>query len=67
LINSDGKGEYLAESIDIFAAGCFLFELLMKCEPFACADIKDEYYSKLTSVDKKKFWDIFIGKVNPTT
>jgi hypothetical protein len=25
LLNSKGKGEYLADSIDIFAAGCFLF------------------------------------------
>lgn len=35
------KGVYEANSIDVFAAGCFLFELVMKCEPFKSADVKD--------------------------
>lgn len=43
------KGVYNPDSIDVFAIGCFLFELVMKSEPFKSADIKDEHYSKLNS------------------
>jgi serine/threonine protein kinase len=64
--NNSEKGSYQADSIDIFAAGCFLFELVMKCEPFKSAEIKDEHYGKLLSGDKKKFWDIFSNKCSPT-
>jgi serine/threonine protein kinase len=60
------KGVYQADSIDVFAAGCFLFELVMKCEPFKSADIKDEHYSKLAGLEKKKFWDIFNSKLTPS-
>jgi serine/threonine protein kinase len=60
------KGEYHADSIDVFAAGCFLFELVMKCEPFQSADTKDEHYGQLAALDKKKFWDIFSSKFTPT-
>jgi len=56
---------YHADSIDVFAAGCFLFELVMKCEPFQSADIKDEHYGKLAALDKKKFWDTFSSKFTP--
>lgn len=60
------KGLYQADSIDVFAAGCFLFELVMKSEPFNSADIKDEHYGKLTGTDKKKFWEIFNNKLTPS-
>lgn len=66
LISNVSKGTYHAETVDVFAAGCFLFELVMKCEPFKSADIKDEHYSKLAGNDKKKFWDIFISKLTPS-
>lgn len=66
LMNGLGKSEYQADSIDVFAAGCFLFELVMKTEPFKSTDIKDEHYSKLMLSDKKKFWDIFVSKSNPS-
>jgi hypothetical protein len=66
LIANVSKGIYHAETIDVFAAGCFLFELVMKCEPFKSADIKDEHYSKLAGMDKKKFWDIFNSKLTPS-
>ena len=49
------KGVYQADSIDVFAAGCFLFELVMKCEPFKSADIKDDHYSKLSDSIRKTF------------
>jgi hypothetical protein len=39
----------------------------MKAEPFKFADMKDEHYSKLAGLDKKKFWDIFSGKLNPSS
>lgn len=61
-----GKGEYSAQAIDTFAAGCFLFELVMKAEPFKSSDMKDEHYSKLANLEKKKFWDIFSGKAAPS-
>lgn len=67
LLSNLGKNEYQGDSVDIFAAGCFLFELLMKTQPFKTSDVKDEYYSKLTSLEKKKFWDIFNNKFNPTS
>jgi serine/threonine protein kinase len=41
LIVQVGKGVYQGDSIDIFAAGCFLFELIMKSEPFKSADVND--------------------------
>ena len=44
-----------------------MFELVMKAEPFKSTDIKDEHYSKLANPDKKKFWDIFNNKYNPTS
>ncbi len=47
------KGVYHADSIDVFAAGCFLFQLVVKCEPFRSADIKDEHHGKLAALDKK--------------
>jgi serine/threonine protein kinase len=50
LLSNLGKNEYHGDSVDIFAAGCFLFELLMKTQPFKTSDVKDEYYSKLTSL-----------------
>lgn len=38
----------------------------MKAEPFRSSDIKDEHYSKLANLEKKKFWDIFAGKASPS-
>jgi serine/threonine protein kinase len=67
ITNAVSKGEYNAESIDIFAAGCFLFELVMKTEPFKSSDIKDEHYSKLVNFQPQKFWDIFSGKPTPSS
>lgn len=67
LVSQVGKGTYQGDEIDIFAAGCFLFELVMKAEPFKFADMKDEHYSKIASQDKKKFWDIFNSKINPSS
>ena len=66
ITNASSKDEYNAELIDIFAAGCFLFELVMKTEPFKSSDIKDEHYSKLANFQQKKFWDIFSGKPTPS-
>jgi serine/threonine protein kinase len=66
LINKIGNGEYQAHALDVFAAGCFLFELLMKAEPFKSSDVKDEHYGKLVGVEKKKFWDIFNNKASPS-
>ena len=57
---------YHADSIGVFAAGCFLFQLVMKCQPFQSADIKDEHYGKLAALDKKKSWDTFSSKFTPT-
>ena len=50
----------------MFASGCFLFELVMKTEPFKSSNIKDEHYSKLAQCEQKKFWDIFSGKPTPS-
>ena len=41
ITNGTGKGEYSAETIDIFASGCVLFELVMKAEPFKSSNVKD--------------------------
>lgn len=41
LVNHHGKGEYQADTVDIFACGCFLFELVMKSQPFKSTDFKD--------------------------
>jgi hypothetical protein len=38
----------------------------MKAEPFKSSDQKDEYYNKIAGHEKKKFWDIFLGKANPS-
>ena len=43
-----------------------MFELVMKSEPFKFADLKDEHYSKIAGLEKKKFWDIFNNKISPT-
>lgn len=67
ITNSNTKADYNGESIDVFAAGCFLFELVMKSEPFKSSDMKDEHYSKLASFQAKKFWDIFSGKPTPSS
>lgn len=61
-----GKGLYQADEIDVFAVGCFLFELVMKAQPFKSADMKDQHYSRLAGVEKKKFWDIFSNKLPPS-
>lgn len=53
---SGGKGIYQADEIDVFAIGCFLFELVLKAQPFKSADMKDEHYSRLAGMDKKKYW-----------
>ena len=37
----------------MFASGCFLFELVMKTEPFKSSNIKDEHYSKLAQCEQK--------------
>jgi hypothetical protein len=39
----------------------------MKSEPFKSADLKDEHYSKLLGLEKKKFWEIFHTKANPSS
>ena len=41
ITNAVGKGDYTSEEVDIFAAGCFLFELVMKTEPFKSSNVKD--------------------------
>jgi serine/threonine protein kinase len=41
LMAQGGKGMYQADEIDVFATGCFLFELVMKAQPFKSADMKD--------------------------
>jgi serine/threonine protein kinase len=60
------QGEYSPEAIDIFAAGCFLFELVMKAEPFKSSHMQDQHYSKLADLDHNKFWDIFSSKAAPS-
>jgi serine/threonine protein kinase len=67
LMGHISKSCYQGDEIDIFALGCFLFELVMKAEPFKSAELKDEHYSKISGVDKKKFWDIFNSKLNPSS
>lgn len=62
-----GKGTYQGDEVDIFAAGCFLFELVMKAQPFKSADLRDQHYSRLAGIDKKKFWEIFNLKINPSS
>lgn len=57
--------EYQADSLDLFACGCLLFEIVMKAQPFRTAETKDDHYSKLTN-DKKKFWEIYATKYSPT-
>ena len=50
----------------MFAAGCFLFELVMKTEPFKSSDMNDKHYSKLVNERNHEFWDIFSGKPQPS-
>ena len=56
-------GEKLREDpkADIFSAGVTLFLMLTKCPPFRSAQIKDPYYRRLCSSDKRSFWKIFDG------
>jgi len=67
LVASGGKGMYQADEIDVFAVGCFLFELVLKAQPFKSADMKDEHYSRLANTDTKKFWEIFSSKLPPSS
>lgn len=41
LLVNGGRGVYQADEIDVFAVGCFLFELVLKVQPFKSADMKD--------------------------
>ena len=66
LLNHFGNKKYVGNALDVFAAGCFLFELVMKAQPFKSSDVKDEYYSKLVNFQNKKFWQIFQNKSNPS-
>jgi len=36
-----GNKKYQSDALDVFSLGCFLFELVMKCQPFKSSDIKD--------------------------
>jgi len=68
LVASGGKGMYQADEIDVFAVGCFLFELVLKTQPFKSADMKDEHYSRLANTaNTKKFWEIFSSKLPPSS
>jgi len=35
--------------------------MLTKCPPFRAAHLKDPYFRRLNSSDKKAFWKIFAG------
>ena len=57
--------EYYANDLDLFAAGCVLFEICMKCVPFKTSSLDDEYYRKFIS-DKPSFWKIFSSSAQPS-
>lgn len=56
IVNQEPNLEYNGEAVDVFGAGCFLFELVMKCEPFRSSEAKDEHYGKLASLQTQQFW-----------
>ena len=58
IINPSALKEVYADDLDLFAAGCVLFEMVMKCQPFKIASLEDEYYRKLMQ-DRNGFWKIF--------
>lgn len=47
IMNPKTFKEYYANDLDLFAAGCILFEICMKCLPFKSASMDDEHYRKL--------------------
>lgn len=54
-----GEKTYDGAKADIFSAGVTLFLMLTKCPPFRAANLKDPYFRRLSSPDKKAFWKIF--------
>jgi serine/threonine protein kinase len=52
---------YDGSKADVFSAGVTLFLMLTKSSPFRSAHLKDPYFRRLSSVDKKAFWKIFSG------
>lgn len=50
---------YNGAKADVFSAGVTLFLMLTKCPPFRAAHLKDPYFRRLSSADKKAFWKIF--------
>lgn len=50
---------YNAAKADVFSAAVTLFLMLAKCPPFRTADMKDQYFRRLSAPDKKAFWKIF--------
>ena len=61
LFDSETDKSYNGAKADIFSAGVVLFLLLFKCPPFRFAHLKDPYFRRLSSCDKKAFWKIFNG------
>ncbi|CDW84194.1 protein kinase domain containing protein [Stylonychia lemnae] len=57
--NNESNWTYNAAKADVFSAGVTLFLMMTKCPPFRSAHLKDPYFRRLSSQDKKAFWKIF--------
>jgi len=44
---------------DLFSSATTLFLMVMRSPPFRRAHLKDPYFKRLCSVDRKSFWNIF--------
>lgn len=58
--------EYFGDDVDLFAAGCVLFYMVVKAPPFKSSNFKDECYSRFLSEDKADFWKIYAGLAKPS-
>lgn len=58
--------KYNAEGLDIFAAGCVLFMMVMASAPFGTTKAADRYYSRFCMDNKAHFWKIFAYNYKPT-
>jgi serine/threonine protein kinase len=58
---NDKDKTYNGAKADVFSAAVTLFLMLTKCPPFRAAHLKDPFYRRLCSSDKKAFWKIFNG------